>query len=111
MIVIKNFEHKKLAIKQWQVHKSEPCCILGRNGSGKQYLDQLLTGQLQADAVGELSLPAADKIAMVSFETQQRIYEHELKIDATDDHNTRDVGTRAKDFLPEDKLTIPARLE
>jgi len=50
---------------------------LGINGSGKQYLDQLLMGQLQPHNISELSLPAIDKIAMVSFKTQQRIYEFE----------------------------------
>jgi molybdate transport system ATP-binding protein len=107
MIAIQNVEHEKLTIKNWLVNKNEPWCVLGRNGSGKQYLDQLLMGQLQPDAIGELALPPLDKIAMVSFETQQRIYEHEIKIDATDYLNANDVGTKAKDFLPEDKLTDP----
>lgn len=107
MISIENFEHEKLSVSNWQVDRNEPWCVLGRNGSGKQYLDQLLMGELQPDAVGELTLPPLDKVAMVSFETQQRIYEHEIKIDTTDYLDAKDIGTKAKDFLPQDKLNDP----
>ena len=46
MINIVNFEHDKLAIKQWQLLENENWCVLGRNGSGKQYFNQLLIGEL-----------------------------------------------------------------
>ncbi len=66
----------------------------GRNGSGKQYLDQLLTGgELLPESVGTFSIPNLNKVGMVSFESQQEIYEHELKIDATNDTNANDIGT------------------
>ncbi|MCW8831933.1 MAG: ATP-binding cassette domain-containing protein [Colwellia sp.] len=104
MIKIKNFEHDKLTIKNWHLTKNESWCVLGRNGSGKQYLDQLLTGVLQPVAVDDFILPSVDKVGMVSFESQQDIYEHELTIDATDYIDAEDVGTKAKDFLPKDKL-------
>jgi molybdate transport system ATP-binding protein len=104
MINITNFEHSKLAIKNWQVLESESWCVLGKNGSGKQYIDQLLTGTLQPETVDELMLPCADKVGMVSFESQQDIYEHELKMDASRYSDVKDIGTKAKDFLPKDKL-------
>ncbi len=107
MINIINFEHPKLVVKSWQVLKNESWCILGRNGSGKQYLDQLLTGELLPESVGTFSIPNLNKVGMVSFESQQEIYEHELKIDATNDTNANDIGTPAKDFLPQDKLNDP----
>jgi molybdate transport system ATP-binding protein len=107
MINIENFEHTKLVVKNWQVLANESWCILGRNGSGKQYLDQLLTGVLVSESVGKCVLPHVDKIGMVSFESQQGIYEHELKIDATNFNDTNDIGTQAKDFLPKDKLNDP----
>jgi molybdate transport system ATP-binding protein len=107
MINITNFEHPKLVVKSWQVLKNESWCILGRNGSGKQYLDQLLTGELLPESVGTFSIPNLNKVGMVSFESQQEIYEHELKIDATNDTNANDIGTLAKDFLPQDKLNDP----
>jgi len=103
MINITNFEHTKLAIKSWQVLENENWCVLGKNGSGKQYLDQILTGELQPDSVDAFQIPCVDKVGMVSFETQQDVYEHELKIDSSDDKNVNDIGTKAKDFLPQDK--------
>lgn len=102
MINITHFEHPKLTIKNWQVLNNESWCILGRNGSGKQYLDQLLTGTLLTESVGDLKLPHADKVGMVSFESQQDVYEHELQVDAADYADP--IGTKAKDFLPADKL-------
>ncbi|GAA6171082.1 molybdate ABC transporter ATP-binding protein ModF [Colwellia sp. KU-HH00111] len=103
MITITNFEHPQLTIKNWQVVTNESWCVLGKNGSGKQYLDQLLTGDLSPESVASLSLPSADKVGMVSFESQQAVYEHELKMDCSDYTHANDIGTKAKDFLPADK--------
>ncbi len=107
MIVLENFKHPKLNINKWQVLKDETWCVLGRNGSGKQYLDQLFSGELCSFTAEQLTLPKPNKVAMVSFETQQAIYEHELKIDATDFTDSHDTGTLAKEFLPQDKLSSP----
>ena len=78
MISIVNFEHDKLVIKQWQLLEKENWCVLGRNGSGKQYFNQLLIGELLPTKVEQLTLPAKDKVAMISFEAQQDIYEERL---------------------------------
>ena len=107
MINITNFEHTQLSIKNWQALENESWCVLGRNGSGKQYLDQLLTGELATDKVDVFTVPAANKVGMISFETQQDVYEYELKIDSSDFTDANDIGTKAKDFLPEDKLNDP----
>ena len=107
MIKIDNLKHSKLTIKKWQVADNETWCILGRNGAGKQYLDQLLTGELTSYTVNKLEIPKPDNVAMVSFETQQAIYEHELKMDDSDYTDCKDIGTQVKSFLPQDKLTDP----
>lgn len=107
MINIVNFEHKKLIIKNWQLNKNESWCVLGRNGSGKQYIDQLLTGDLSPYSAEQLARPDKNKVGMISFETQQEVYEHELKIDASDFINANDIGTQAKEFLPESKHNDP----
>ncbi len=104
MINITNFEHPKLTIKSWSVLKNESWCVLGRNGAGRQYLEQLLTGTLQPETVNEFIIPSPDKVGMVSFESQQDIYENEVKMNATDHLDANDIGTKAKDFLPQDKL-------
>jgi molybdate transport system ATP-binding protein len=107
MINIQNFQHTKLSIKSWQLTQNQNWCVLGKNGSGKQYLDQLFTGELTDANAQACQLPSADKVALVSFEQQQRIYEHELKIDRTDYLDVNDIGTKAKDFLPANKLKDP----
>lgn len=104
MINITNFEHSKLSIKNWQLLNNESWCVLGRNGSGKQYIEQLLTGVLVPESVDKLTLPEAKKVGLVSFESQQELYENELKLDASDYTDAKDIGTKAKEFLPEDKL-------
>ena len=107
MIDINNFKHPKLTISKWQIAEHETWCVLGKNGSGKQYLDQLLTSELKGGTADKLLLPQTDKVAMVSFETQQAIYEHEIKIDRSDYIDKQDIGTLAKDFLPANKLNHP----
>lgn len=107
MIQITHFVHPKINIKDWQLANQQNWCVLGRNGSGKQYLDKVLTGELLPQSVETLSLPTADKIAMISFETQQAVYEHELKIDNSDYLDSIDIGTQAKDFLPQERWQDP----
>ena len=107
MINIVNFTHEKITIKSWQLNKNDSWCVLGRNGSGKQYIDQLLMGELATQSVEQLDLPSPDKIGMISFEAQQEIYEHELLLDASDAINKSDIGTQAKAFLPENKWQDP----
>lgn len=107
MLIIEALNHCKLSIASWQIHDSQPWCVLGKNGSGKDYLGQLLTGQLKPSSAKICELPPKNQIALVSFEQQQRIFEHELKIDRTDYLNENDIGTLARNFLPEDKLADP----
>ncbi|MCP4272176.1 MAG: ATP-binding cassette domain-containing protein [Gammaproteobacteria bacterium] len=107
MLQLSNFNHEKLVIADWQIARNESWCVLGRNGSGKQFLDQLFMGKLKPLSAEKLKLPPTDKVCIVSFETQQAVYEHELKIDETDITNEIDFGTKAKDFLPEERLQDP----
>jgi len=76
MINIVNFEHNKLTIKNWQLLKNESWCVLGRNGSGKQYINQLLSGTLEPTSFEQLQSPDKDKVGIISFEMQQDTYEH-----------------------------------
>ena len=95
MINITDFAHEKLSVKSWCMGKGESWCVLGKNGAGKQQLIQLITGVIKPNSVDYFELPQIDKIGVVSFENQQKIYEQELLL-APDD-----IGTLAKDFLPE----------
>jgi len=107
MLQVTKFKHKKLLINDWHISANESWCVLGRNGSGKQYLDHLLTGKLKPESVETIKLPSVDKVGIISFETQQAVYEHELEIDETDITDEIDLGTLAKDFLPAENLTHP----
>ncbi|GAA6183592.1 MULTISPECIES: ATP-binding cassette domain-containing protein [Alteromonadaceae] len=107
MITIEHFHHPKLAVKSWRICKHSAVAVLGKNGSGKQFVDQLLLGKLNNAEYSSLNLPARDLVALVSFETLQAVYENELKIDETDITDEIDFGTPAKDFLPQDKLDHP----
>ena len=107
MIKIVNFEHEKLAIKKWQLLEKENWCVLGRNGSGKKYFNQLLIGELLATKLDQLTLPAKNKVAIISFEAQQGIYEEALDKIAPDYADINEAMINAKDFLPEDKWQHP----
>ncbi|MEL0630275.1 ATP-binding cassette domain-containing protein [Psychromonas aquatilis] len=107
MIKIENLTHPKLTIKNWQFNEQESWCILGRNGSGKQYLNQLLMSELEVEQVDLLSLPPQQKIAVISFEEQQKTYEQALDEQAPDYVNPGQVTATAKDFLPADKWDHP----
>jgi len=107
MINIVNLEHEKLTINNWQLLENESWCVLGRNGSGKQYLDQLLTGTFQPTCFEKLILPNKNKVGMISFEAQQKTYEQALDAEAPDYVEVNEAATKAKDFLPKDRWNDP----
>ena len=107
MINIVNFEHDKLAIKQWQLLENENWCVLGRNGSGKQYFNQLLIGELLPTSCAQLALPPNDKVVIISFEAQQDIYEAVLEKVSPDYADINQAMIKAKNFLPENKWHDP----
>ncbi|MER2491517.1 ATP-binding cassette domain-containing protein [Catenovulum sediminis] len=107
LVDIQQLKHKHLNIQSWHIEANQSWCILGKNGSGKQYLDQLLDNRLEHFQAQQLKLPSPDKVRLISFEKQQAVYEHELKIDESDITNEVDYGTPAKNFLPADKLNHP----
>ena len=108
MLQIRSFSHDKLAIPFWQLKHADVCAVLGRNGSGKQYINQLLVNDLRPPFQSqELSLPSPNTIALISHETILATYEHELKIDQTDITDEVDFGTPVCEFLPQDKLEHP----
>ncbi|MEP4888413.1 MAG: ATP-binding cassette domain-containing protein [Aliiglaciecola sp.] len=107
MIFIEQFHHPKLTVDCWQIEADSAVAVLGKNGAGKQFVDQLLLGKLNDFEHSRLNLPNPDVVRLVSFETLQAVYENELKIDETDITDEIDFGTPAKDFLPQDKLDHP----
>ncbi len=107
LIEIADVECDGLAIASWRVGAGEAWCVFGRNGSGKQLLDRLLTGDLTPrTGRRSLAIPSSE-IRLVSFETQQAIYEEERRLAAGDWIPDDEQGTRVEDFLPRNKLEDP----
>ena len=107
LIRISGVECDGLAIPSWHLQTGEAWCVFGRNGSGKQQLDRLLTGDL-APRKGSLTRSIAlSDIALISFESQQALYEEERRLAATDLLPDEEQGTRVLDFLPSEKLGDP----
>ena len=101
MIHIKTLNHPQLNITDWRISAGDAWCVIGRNGSGKQLIDQLLTDQLgNVDSGAVLRDVEIQQIRLISFEQQQLIYERELRLAANDLLGDEDTATRAADFLP-----------
>ncbi len=107
LIEMSNLECDGLSVAFWCVQPAEAWCIFGRNGSGKQQLDRLLTGELFVRTGRLLRSISPQEIALVSFESQQVLYEQERRLAATDLIPEDEQGTRVADFLPPEKMLDP----
>jgi molybdate transport system ATP-binding protein len=96
-VQLRNIRTPHLAIDNWQMLPDQCWAILGRNGSGKRHLADLLCGRSQA-ATGTLDHNFRN-IAVLSFEQQQALYEQELRNDDTDFIDRPDVGTTVRELL------------
>ena len=108
MIRVTAFKSPELVISEWHIAEGDAWCVVGPNGAGKQYVDQLLLGELQVDLPGSVTRDlAGEEISLVSFEQQQEIFEREMKLAATDLLPESETATLTADFLPADKLDTP----
>ena len=107
LVQLTDCECADLFIPQWQINAGEGWCVFGRNGSGKQLIDQLLVGDM-VPRRGKLErFLDATQIALVSFERQQATYEEEWRLAATDIIPEDERGTRVAEFLPAARLDDP----
>ncbi len=86
-----------LFIEHWLLQRGECWAVLGRNGSGKRHLAQVLTGN--TEAVSGLLENEYHKVVLLSFEQQQSFYEQELHNDDTDFIDMQDPGTTVRELL------------
>lgn len=107
LIRITDFVGDGLKLPAWQICTGEGWCIFGRNGSGKQLLDRLLVGELATEAGSVDRKIAIADIALISFESQQAVYEQERRLAATDLLADDESGTRVADFLSAETLDDP----
>ena len=107
LIHLSNCQCEGLAVPDWSIQSGDSWCVFGRNGSGKQLIDQLLVGEIMpSQGVVERAL-TPDQIALISFERQQVTYEEEWRLAATDIIPEHEWGTRVAEFLPQERLEDP----
>lgn len=102
---IKNLQHPQFKIQEFRVSPRETWCIFGKNRSGIDYFVKLLSGKLK-DYTAEL-LQFPDKIAVLSFQAQQELYEEEIRKDESDFIGTIDPGTLVQEFIPDFEIHLP----
>ena len=107
LIHLTDCQYDGLAVPDWSIQSGDSWCVFGRNGSGKQLIDQLLVGEVMpSHGVVERKLDA-DQIALISSERQQATYEEEWRLAATDIIPEDEWGTRVAGFLPQQRLEDP----
>ena len=94
------------------VGKGEHLVLLGGNGSGKNLLASLLTGQCRESAIyvsfDKCFVPSLD-VHNVSFEEQRRLLLREKRFDVSEyDKTARDVGSIQKDSQQQLSAIVPA---
>jgi len=94
---LKNILTSQLTIQDWQINPDQCWAVIGRNGSGKQLLANLISGETALEQ-GEMSHNFS-KIAVLSFEQQQSLYEQELKQDDSDFMDRLDTGSTVRELL------------
>ncbi len=74
MIQIENFEHPQLKVPHWRISAGDSWCVVGRNGSGKQLIDQLLIEELpNCGASSALQRTVTNKqIALISLNISKK---------------------------------------
>jgi molybdate transport system ATP-binding protein len=96
-MLLQDIKTDQLQIDQWEMQPEQCWAVLARNGSGKQMLSGVITGESMLNT-GSVTHDLA-KIGVLSFEAQQALYEHELKIDDSDFMDRLDPGTTVRDLL------------
>ena len=98
---IANLRHPRLAIDEFTILDGEFWCAYGGGRSGINEFLTLIEGNLSGVQADALQLPRA---FIISFSSQQEIYEEELRNDDSDYLDRPDPGTLAREFLPVESL-------
>jgi len=86
-----------LSLDRFMVREEETWCVIGSNDSGVDQLVDLLSGNNGTAFSGRLHVPKA--CSVVSFKSQQELFEEEVRNDDTDFLNKIDPGTTAREFI------------
>jgi molybdate transport system ATP-binding protein len=97
LLRIQDLHSPQLALASWQILPGQCWAVLGRNGSGKHYLTQLLQGKL--DEVQGVLEHDFKRLSVLSFEKQQAFYEQQLREDDSEFSDGPDTGTTVRELL------------
>jgi len=92
-----NAKLKNLIIDRFIANPGEAWCLVGSNRSGIENFFNLLAGEDRETISDLIDLP--QNMGIVSFSSQQAMFEEELKKNDTDFMNKMDPGTKACSFL------------
>ncbi len=96
-VTAKVFKDFKMDNISWQISAGEHWVLLGKNGSGKSALSQLMTGQ--AEFISGTCERHCNQIEVISFEQQKALIESELKKDDADILDVISEGTLVHEIL------------
>ncbi len=102
---IKNLRHPDLRIDRFASSPGEAWCFLGGNRSGLDQFVALLSDRLAGFTAEVLQLP--ENMAALTFQTQQQLFEDELRNDDSDFQEAPDPGTLVREFLPDHGKFLP----
>lgn len=94
---IQGLKCPELELFQFSIGRDETWCILGANNSGLEMIVSTLTGKIDPNDYDNVTVP--DDFSIVSFSSQQELYEAEVRNDDSDYLNRIDPGTSAGSFL------------
>lgn len=97
LLHIHKLRHPLLHIEDFCIQSGECWAVIGRNGAGKQHLSQLLAGKLEVEQ-GFLQ-HSFERVRILSFESQQALYEKELRDDDSEFMEGQDSGTTVRELL------------
>ncbi|MDR2213320.1 MAG: ATP-binding cassette domain-containing protein [Pseudomonadales bacterium] len=97
LLKIQNLHSPQLALTSWQILPGQCWAVLGRNGSGKHYVSELLQGKLE-EVEGTLE-HHFKRISVLSFEKQQAFYEQQLREDDSEFSEGPDNGLTVRELL------------
>ena len=94
---IKILRHRHLTIEEFSSSRGEAWCFLGGNQSGIDQFVALLSARLTGYSAEVLQLH--EHLAILTFQSQQELFEEELRNDDSDFLNAPDPGTLVREFL------------
>ena len=97
MVKISSVSSSFLKIEHLVINQGDSWCFVGANDSGiTAFINLFHKGQIEQD-VGSVSIPS--NLSLLSFQSQQEIYEEELRKDDSDFLDYIDPGTPARNYL------------